>query len=50
MEHRRIARNPAKRMLCFMVVLHPSVIHQYSVMSEATPAVSQTEHLLKFLN
>lgn len=33
-----------------MVLLHPSVVHQYYIMSEATPAVSQPECLVKSLS
>lgn len=33
-----------------MVLLHPSGVHQYYIMSEATPAVSQPECLVKSLS
>lgn len=33
-----------------MVLLHPSGVHQYYIMSEATPAVSQPERLVKSLS
>lgn len=32
------------------MVLHPSVVHQYCIMSEATPAVPQPESLVKSLS
>lgn len=37
-------------MLRFMVLLHPSVVHKYYIMSEATPTVSQPESLVKSLS
>jgi len=33
-----------------MVLLHPSVVHQYCIKLEATPAVSQPESLVKSLS